>query len=493
MRRLLTLFVCAASFSVCPAAQGQAGGLTLGDVIRLAQQKSIAGMGYRNIYRSNYWQYRSFQADRLPSLNFGVGLFEFDRSLRLLQDAQTGLMSYIENYNMNNQARLSINQRVAATGGTLSLYSSLSRFDQYEPVREITYYSQPVTLSYLQPLWSFNQMKWDQKLEPLKFEKAKKEYLESMESITINASSLFWEVAIQQINYDIARKNYENTKKMYQIASERFKLGSVKKNDLLQLELRMFNDSIAINDTELQLVKQKMQLCSYIGYNEDDDVRLNLDYALPDVAMEYGKVLELSLKNSSFQLSQHIEDMSADMAIAQARGNRRISAEVHTRFGLSNSSNDIGTVYKNPLDQEVFGFSLEMPIMDWGMGKGRVRMAQSRAEATKSGIMQAQIDYEQDIRIKVIQFNNQKQQCEIARRAKEIADERYEIVLEDFARGTVTVTDFNTAQSEKDAANRNYVSQLSNYWTYYFTLRKKMLYDFISGTDISAEFDKIVE
>ena len=45
-----------------------------------------------------------------------------------------------------------------------------------------------------------------------------------------------------------------------------------------------------------------------------------------------------------------------------------------------------------------------------------------------------------------------------------------------------SVTDLNTAQSEKDAALQKYVSDVSNYWTSYYKLRQYALYDFMSGT-----------
>jgi len=51
----------------------------------------------------------------------------------------------------------------------------------------------------------------------------------------------------------------------------------------------------------------------------------------------------------------------------------------------------------------------------------------------------------------------------------------------------------NTAQTEKDQASQTYVSALADFWNYYYSLRRKTLYDFISHTDISVEFDRLIE
>jgi outer membrane protein TolC len=127
------------------------------------------------------------------------------------------------------------------------------------------------------------------------------------------------------------------------------------------------------------------------------------------------------------------------------------------------------------------------------MGHGRVKMAQSVAETVRYRQEQARIDYEQDILVKVMEFNARQTQCEVSRRAEGIADERFELSVENFTRGTLSVTELNTAQTDKDNARREYISNLRDYWTSYFTLRRLSLYDYLSGTDIGTEFDKLIE
>jgi outer membrane protein TolC len=112
---------------------------------------------------------------------------------------------------------------------------------------------------------------------------------------------------------------------------------------------------------------------------------------------------------------------------------------------------------------------------------------------TRSQIEQEEVDYRHELYTLIERFSNQRQQCAVARRAKEIADDRYQIAMENFRQGKISVTEMNTAQSEKDSANQSYVSEMAAYWQAYYELRGKALYDFITGTDIVAEFDKIIE
>lgn len=74
--------------------------LTLDKAIYSAQNHSIAAMVAKYTFLSSYWSFRSYQASRLPSLNLSGEVLSFDRSLRLLQDYDTGEMRYLENYNL---------------------------------------------------------------------------------------------------------------------------------------------------------------------------------------------------------------------------------------------------------------------------------------------------------------------------------------------------------------------------------------------------------
>lgn len=492
-KKLLTLLLAVTGCGVADAQTG-ARRLTMEQTVRMAHEQSISSMVNENVFASAYWNYRSYRADRLPSLNMSAGLMNIDRSIVPLQDATTGAINYRSVYTLSNNISLFIQQKISATGGIVSLSSSLRRLDQFRP-NSLTYYSQPVTLTYMQPLFGFNAYKWSKRIEPHNFERAKLEYLEAMENVAIQAVSYFWGVVMAELNYDIAIDNYAGSKQLYRLAQERYKLGSIGKDEVLQMELKVLNDSLAINTCQLDYTSRRNRLASFIGLREGADIELVIDYSLPDIRLDYDVVLQTALENSSFETQRIIELLQAERAIAQAKANRGIDVAFNARFGLSQSGDTFSRAYSHFRDQEVAGFTLSFPILDWGLGRGRVQMARSSAETIRYRQEQAMIDYEQDIFVKVMEFNAQQTQCEVSRRANDIAAERFELSVDNFTKGSLTVTELNTAQSEKDSARRTYISNLSNYWNYYFTLRRLSLYDYLTGTDINAgfDFDRLVE
>lgn len=163
------------------------------------------------------------------------------------------------------------------------------------------------------------------------------------------------------------------------------------------------------------------------------------------------------------------------------------------KFGLSNTAPSFDGVYRKPLDQEVVGLSFNVPIFDWGLGKGKVQKAKAAEAVVRAQVQQAENDYRRSIYTAVGQFNNQRRQCEVSRRAKDIASERYDLMMEKFRNGNASVTDLNTAQSENDTALQKYINDISDYWSYYYKLRQYTLYDFIEDRDIDINPEEMVE
>lgn len=465
--------------------------LTLDQTISRAQSYSIDAMMAKHSYLSQYWQYRSYRAQMLPSLSLSGTIPNFDKSYTSLQNAVTGGYNYVDNYAMRNSLGLYLQQNIAATGGNVQLYTGLDRLDQFSPTRQVTWNSAPVSLILNQPIGGFNQLKWDKRIEPVRYEKAKYEYLEAMESITANAVGYFFNLLIAQQNLDIARQNYANTDTLYKISQERFKIGSISKNDLMQLELRLLNEGMSINTNKLQLDMAAAKLKSYLMLDEQDSVVLEIPNNVADVEISIDEAYRLAFSNTSFEYRNRISQMEAEMNVAQAKANRRPQATVYARFGLNQVGETIGSAYRNPLDQETIRMGISVPIFDGGVAKGRVRMALSRQEVTEAEIDKDRIDRKQDIYLKVMQFNNQNTQCSISARADSVAGERYGLSLRQFAAGKISVLDFNTAQSERNSAHTGYLAELQNYWNYYYTIQRYTLFDFLHQRNIATGFDPI--
>ena len=490
MKPVITTIIFLALLSTLPLRGQQT--LNLSETIYAARNQSVEALEARQAFISTYWAYRSYQASRLPSFYMYGNLMNFDRSLTLLQNPEDGTLNYVSSNNLQNGVGLQINQNITFTGGTLSVASDLSRIDQFGMNKSLTWYSRPITVSYYQPLFTYNQFKWDKKIEPKEYEQGKRQYLERMESITVNAVYAYHNLLLAKVNNDISVSNFENSGNMLRIAKERLQLGTVTRAEYLQLELRMLNDSIAINESAVQVREAQMTLNSLLGYDESFEILPEIAGELPNIQMDYDLVMEKALSNSSFSLSNELSLLNAESDVAYAKASRGFSFALNARFGMSQTGPEFPAAYKDLLDQEVVGISFSIPLFDWGLGKGKVQKAKAAQEVVKAQVQQSENDYRRQMFTAVSQFNNQRQQCLVSHKAMLIAAERYDLTMHRFREGNATVTDLNMAQTENDSAQRQYISDLCNFWIFYYTLRQYTLYDFINNCDLEIDVTEMI-
>ena len=265
MRKKLILWI--AGGLIGSVASGQSlviGKMTLEEAIGIAYTRSPQAQMVQLTFMSQYWSFRSYKAQLLPSLNLSGNLGNYNRSLVEVRDPDDGRISYVANNTLSNTLSVRINQNIAPTGGKVSLYTSLDRLDQFTYHTKI-YNSTPVSISYTQPLRSFNSLKWQKKTEPLQYEKAKKQYLESMENIVVQTSAYFFSVLSAQTTYRKSEENLKDTRSMYEVAQKRFAITTLNKSELLQLELALMNAELAVSTSKVDLEVALFNFKSYLG------------------------------------------------------------------------------------------------------------------------------------------------------------------------------------------------------------------------------------
>ena len=461
--------------------------LSLSDVINTAHDQSPAALLARHTFLTGYWEYRAFQAEQLPALRLSGSLGQYNRSLVALQDATTGAFNYVGNNTLNNSLSLSLNQNITWTGGTVSVTTGLGRLDQFSPESRLTWNSSPVYVSLSQPISAYNSFRWEKKIEPRKYELAKREYLEAMEAITVTVAGYFFDLLLAQQRLETAKASRENTAQLYAIAQERFKLGSLSRDEVLQLELKLLNDDLSISDCSVTEQVAMMRLRNYLGYNETVTLSLVAPEANEALMLSYDDVLEKVFEHSSTLLGYDVRTLNAQRAVAQAKAAAGPSANLSARFGLNQVGSDLPAAYRNPLDQEVVGLTLSLPILDWGVGKGRVKVAQSQAEVVEAQISQAMASLRENVALKVMQFNRQSGQCAVSRKAEAVSRDRYAAARDRFLAGATSVTELNNAQSEMENAAIRYLQDLASWWQYYYTIRQMTLYDYFSKNPIDEK------
>ena len=207
MRKFCLLMVIAAAFGAAHAEK-----LTLDEAIRVAQAYSPEAQAAAHTYRAAYWSYRSFRANYLPEVNLVSSPYLNRQINRVTQP--DGTEQFLRQNQLITDLGIQVSQNVDELENHIASYNT-----------------NPVTIGYQQSLFGYNSLKWDRRIEPVRFREAKKSYAETLELIASKTCELFFELATAQANLDIAQSNYASADTLYRYARGRYNIGSITENE----------------------------------------------------------------------------------------------------------------------------------------------------------------------------------------------------------------------------------------------------------------------
>lgn len=465
--------------------------LTLDEVIVLAREQSLMALISRHQFRSSYWEFRSYKASLRPELTLEGTLPSLINATESVPQ-NDGTEEFIQRSIMNTSLDLQLNQNIALTGGRIFVSSQLQRTDNFGQDSPTNYLAYPVTIGFYQPINGYNDLKWDRQIEPLKYEQAKKTYLNTMERVNQRAVDYFFDLALAQINLEIAEKNKANSDTLYQIAQGRYQLGTIAENELLQLELKYLNSETAINEATINLELYRSRLRSFLGFSSRVELQLVLPGEVPQINVDYITTLKEAKANNPEILEMEQNLLEAERGVAEARSQKGIRGDLYAQVGLSGVNEEFKQAYQVLDRQQRVEVGVRVPLLDWGESRGNYRMAQSSEEVVKTNVQQSMIEFDENIFLQVMQFNLQDDQVLIASKADTIANKRYEVAKRRFMIGKIDVLDLNVAMEDKDIARRSFVESMRNYWDYYYNLRGLTLYDWQKNIKLEEDFDELL-
>ena len=465
--------------------------ITLNEAIAMARVQSVDAAVALNELKTAYWEYRTFRADLLPEVNLTGTLPNYNKSYGSYQNAD-GSYSFVRNSALGLSGDLSIDQNIWLTGGKLSLVSSLDYMKQLGSGGDRHFMSVPITLKLTQPILGVNNVKWNRRIEPVRYAEAKAAFITATEEVTMRAITYYFNLLLAEENLGTARQNLSNADHLYKVALAKREMGQISENELLQLKLSALNAKASLTEAESDLNAKMFQLRAFLGVGEDENLRPVIPETVDGTKMEYNQVLSKALERNSFAQNIRRRQLEADYEVATARGNLR-SVDLFASVGYTGENRDFPAVYRNLQDNQIVQVGVKIPILDWGKRRGKVRVAKSNRDVVLSKIRQEQINFNQDIFLLVEHFNNQAQQLSIAKEADLIAQQRYKTSIETFLIGKINTLDLNDAQNSKDEARQKHISELYNYWSYFYQIRSLTLWDFERGTKLEVDFEEVIK
>lgn len=434
--------------------------LDLKRTIALANDSSLSAFRYQNMYLSGYWEYRSYKAARLPSLSLNLTPAQYYRYITQRYDSQADIDVYREQQMFSATAGLSLVQNFDLLGGTFYVDTQLDYLRNFGDVNSTQFSTVPFRIGYQQDLLGFNAFRWDRKIEPLKFEKVKKQFIYNSESVSEEAVNYFFSLAMAQADYKLAEDNLATADTLYAIGEQRQKIAAISQADLLTLKL-----------------------------DKNTYIEIDLPSRPRYVDIPADRALLLAKENNPTYLEQRQNVLEAEREVDRTKKESRFNASVNASVGFNQVADNLGAAYRNLLQQDLVSLTVSIPLVDWGVRKGKYNMARNNLNVVKIAARQEEISLEEDVMMTVSDFNVQQDLIASASEALDLAELAYDQTRRRFIIGKADISSLTLSLNRQQEAQKNYIQALQNYWLNYYKIRKLTLHDFESGMSLSDRFD----
>jgi outer membrane protein TolC len=290
-----------------------------------------------------------------------------------------------------------------------------------------------------------------------------------------------------QMEYDLAQANVASADTLYYIGQERQKIASISRADLLTLKLDAVNAHNSLKNAEIDLKRAMFSFAAFLHLDKETHIALELPSRPASLNISAEQALQYARLHNPDILAYRQETMEAEKEVDRTKKSSNFDASFSVSVGFNQVASNFAGAYNRPLQQDVINVGLTIPILDWGVRKGRANMALNNLNVTKISVQEKEQSLEQDVIMTANDFNIQQDLISSAEEAMELATIAYTVTKERFIIGKADLNSLTLSQNRQSNAQRNYITALKNYWSYYYKLRKLTLFDFFKQEKLEKE------
>ncbi len=492
MMKIKLSMICLFFVSLVPAQETELH-LKLEECIQIATDGSLQIFKAQNLFLAGYWEYRTFKAGRLPAVSLQMTPIQYNSNYVKRYDYAENIDVYRLQQSVSSSGGLSVSQNFELTGGIFSLSSDLDYVKNFGENIRTQYSSVPVRLAYSQSLFGFNRFKWEKKIAPLKYEKAQKQFLYSRENISEIAVNYFFNLAMAQSEYSMAEENVASSDSLLLAGKERSRISTISQADLMTLQLDLINAENARENAITQLQKAEFAFISFFNLPQDCTINPILPETTKSIPVLPEEALAHMKSNNPDILSYRQQVLESEQEVERTSKTAGFDASLSASVGFNHAGDRLSDAYQDLSRQDIARVSITVPILDWGIKKGRANMAKKNLNVTKLTVQQYEQDLEQEVITTVAEFNKQQRLILKSVEALQMAIASYNINKQRFIVGRTDISTLTLSLNRRKEAQRNYITALSNYWICYYSIRKLTLFDFEKRETLAFQFDQLLE
>lgn len=232
-----------------------------------------------------------------------------------------------------------------------------------------------------------------------------------------------------------------------------------------------------------------LHLLRFLNLDRNSYIEINLPARPRHVHIPADRAIVLARENNPTFLEQRQNVLEAEREVDRTKKESRFNASFNASVGFNQVADNISAAYRNLLQQDLVSFTVSIPLVDWGVRKGKYNMAKNNLNVVKIAARQEEISLEEDVMMTVSDFSVQQDMIASAEEALDLAELAYDQTRKRFIIGKADINSLTLALNRQQEAQKNYIQAMQNYWLNYYKIRKLTLFDFESGISLSDRFD----
>ena len=462
--------------------------LTLQQAIDIAGEMSYSMRNLREDLNIAEYNLKSTLAGLKTHIDLSLTAPSYNQNIRTWEDS-TGV-SFYSVKRLDYSGTLTVNQPLI-TNGNIYWETSGYAYDDYNALLRSSTLN--TRLRFRQPidaLYGYNNVRANLRSARLAYERSQKSLQREELSLVYQISSGYYNLLSQQRSTEIARLDLDRQTEANEIAQRKYAAGLIKEVDALQMEVDLAE---ARNSFEVALINETASTNSFkemLGIALTDSIVLVDDLTYTPVAVDADEAVRYALENRTELRDQDIAIELQEMSIKQQRAEGMIkgSIEAYVQKTGTNSIDrsesylsTLGLSYDDflvrPSNYGV-GFTLTVPIVDFGENKARVRAAKARQQQNMWSREELERSIETETRNAVARLGNNLERLQLLEKNVALAEKSFEITRQRYSDGDI---DSQTLALERDRLNGAYRNHLSAYIDYQLSLAdllRKTLHDY---------------
>lgn len=441
-------------------------------------------------YENTLLAFDNYKKQFLPSIAFSLNPVNFNHSQKLMQNAESGNYSYVEDYTNSSSTEVAIRQKIGIIGGELSVSSRLNYLREFSNNRD-RFGTNPLYINYSQPfVGGFYNYKKQRDIQYAQLNNSIKQYCSDIANVQTQAVNLFMSLFSSKLSTELSYKNLQISDTLLTASKALLDNGYFTEYEYHQMELQQLNNQYAYESSTKSYQKALRELITFLNKSEWMDKEVEIQTPEFDLPLKIDEKLAIfyARHNSPFALTQEEKRLKAEQTLFTAKLNNRFNGNLNLSYGLNQYSDHFLDAYRKPDYTQGIMIGIQIPIFQWGINRNKIRMAKNNYQNSMIEIDQAEANFDNDIQDIVEDYNHNMNLWFVATKSYQLSQEQYALLAQKFHSGKVSVYELASAQQEQYNAMQRYYNAIMNAWNSFCMLRKTTLYDFAKQTELEDLF-----